>query len=141
MYRYCKQEGLTLTRGRPYKKNDGCHIEEKNWSIVRRTIGYGRFETQKECDILNMVYDYLRLLTNFFMPSQKLVFKKRDGARVIRKLDDPLTPYRRVLKSKDISVKEKSILKAVFKTLNPFELRREVVQLVGELYTLSASLR
>jgi hypothetical protein len=81
MYRYCKRENILFTRGRPYKKNDGCHIEQKNWSIVRQTIGYERFETQEECDILNEIYDRLRLLTNFFMPSQKLIFKGRDGGR------------------------------------------------------------
>lgn len=137
MHRYCKQENLTFTRGRPYRKNDGCHIEEKNWSIIRRTIGYARFETQAECDLLNMIYDYLRLLTNFFMPSQKLESKRRDGGRVIKKLDKPLTPYKRVLSSQDVDERAKMRLKALYETLNPAELRREVVRLVEELYALS----
>ena len=140
MLRYCKQENLVFTRGRPSKKNDGCHIEQKNWSIIRQTVGYGRFETQRECDVLNMVYDYLRLLNNFFMPSQKLVPKKRDGGRIIRKLDKPKTPYQRIQTSKHISTTEKRQLAAVFKTLNPAELRREVTRLVGELYRLSDEL-
>lgn len=137
MYRFCKSEGILFTRGRPYKKNDGCHIEQKNWSIVRQTVGYGRFETQEECDLLNMIYDYLRLLTNFFMPSQKLVSKGRDGGRIIRKLDTPQTPYRRVLASKYVSQADKDRLTKLFATLNPGELRREVTRLVEELYRIS----
>jgi hypothetical protein len=134
MYRFCKAENILFTRGRPYKKNDGCHIEQKNWSIVRQTIGYARFETQAHCDVLNMIYDYLRLLTNFFMPSQKLVSKGRDGARIIRRLDTPQTPYRRVLASKHIPQANKDRLTKLFSTLNPAELRREVVKLTSELY-------
>jgi len=141
MFRYCKDESITFTRGRPYKKNDGCHVEQKNWSIVRQTIGYGRFETERECTLLNMIYDKLRLLTNFFMPSQKLIAKQRDGGRIIRTLDRPLTPYRRVIESQHIDDKTKAALIEAFETLNPAELRREVVRLVGELYQLSAQLR
>jgi hypothetical protein len=141
MYRFCMEEEILFTRGRAYKKNDGCHIEEKNWSIVRRTIGYGRFETQRECDLLNMIYDYLRLLTNFFMPSQKLIFKKRDGAKVIRKLDDPKTPYKRILDSDQADEKYKKQLVAVYKTINPAECRRQVIRLTEELYKLSGELR
>ena len=125
-----------FTRGRPYKKNDGCHIEQKNWSIVRQTVGYARFETQAQCDVLNMIYDCLRLLTNFYMPSQKLVSKDRDGARIIRRLDTPQTPYRRVLASKHVPQANKDRLTKLFSTLNPAELRREVVRLTDELYRM-----
>jgi hypothetical protein len=137
MLRYCKANNITFTRGRPYKKNDGCHIEQKNWSIIRQTIGYVRLETQKECDLLNMVYDNLRLLTNFFMPSQKLIAKHRDGGRIIRKLDSPKTPYRRILESEDINQKTKDLLTRVFLTLDPLMLKREVTRLVEELYALA----
>jgi hypothetical protein len=134
LYRYCKTEDITFTRGRPYRKNDGCHVEQKNWSIIRQTVGYGRFETQEECDLLNAIYDRLGLLTNFFMPSQKLVFKDRDGGRIIRRLDKPQTPYRRVLALKDIDTRTKERLTKLFYTLDPFKLRREVTELVDELY-------
>ena len=141
MYRYCQKEDILFTRGRPYKKNDGCHIEQKNWSIVRQTVGYGRFETKAECDMLNKIYDRLRLLTNFFMPSQKLIFKGRDGGRIIRKLDAPQTPYRRVLTSGHIDEATQKHLTTLFNTLNPAELRREVTALVAELYALADELR
>ncbi len=133
MFRYCRDEGIHFTRGRPYKKNDGCHVEQKNWSIVRQTVGYGRFETQEECALLNEIYDRLRLLTNFFMPSQKLVSKGRDGGRISRKLGTPLTPYRRVLASEHIDEQRKTNLREIFVNLNPAVLRREVICLVGEL--------
>jgi hypothetical protein len=141
MYRYCKREDIVFTRGRPYKKNDGCHVEQKNWSIVRQTIGYGRFETPEECTILNEIYDRLRLLTNFFMPSQKLIFKGRVGARIIRKLDTPLTPYRRIMASEHIDEASKKRLTVLFNTLDPVRLRREVIELVGKLYALAVELR
>src|SRR5450756_2146699 len=76
MLRYCIQENLVFTRSRPYKKNDGCHIEQKNWSIVRQIAGYGRFETQAETDLLNRIFGLVRLHNNFFMPSVKLVGKE-----------------------------------------------------------------
>lgn len=141
LYRYCEGEDILFTRGRSYKKNDGCHIEQKNWSIVRQTVGYGRFETTEECDYLNDIYDRLRLLTNFFMPSQKLVSKGRDGGRIIRKLDKPLTPYRRVLAIEHVDQKRKDLLTKTFNNLNPAKLRREIVMLVEELYNLSRYLR
>jgi hypothetical protein len=134
MYRFCEKEGILFTRGRPHRKNDGCHIEQKNWSIVRQTVGYGRFETQGQCDLLNEVYDRLRLLTNFFMPSQKLMAKDRDGARIVRRLDEPLTPYRRVLASRHVDAATKRRLTTLFKTLDPVRLRREVSQILSRLY-------
>lgn len=137
MARYCKDEGILFTRGRAYRKNDGCHIEQKNWSIVRQTIGYGRFETQKECDLMNMAYDCLGLINNHFMPSQKLIGKTRDGGRIVRKLDTPATPYSRVLADERIDKKTKDRLVKLHSTLNPAELRREIVRLVDELYELA----
>ena len=80
--RYCRKEDLVFTRSRPYTSNDSCHVEQKNWSIVRQTIGYARFEGQAAVGILNEIYDNLRLLNNFFMPSSKLVSKTRDGSRI-----------------------------------------------------------
>jgi hypothetical protein len=137
MYRFCKKEGILFTRGRPYRKNDGCHIEQKNWSIVRQTVGYGRFEAKEQCDVLNEIYDRLRLLTNFFMPSQKLVGKSRDGGRVTRTLDKPLSPYRRVLASEHVPQADKDVLTRLFGTLDPVRLRREVAGLVERLYCMS----
>ena len=66
--RYCKQEQISFTRSRRYRKNANCFVEQKNYSIVRRAIGYTRYDTEEQCQLLNGLYSYLRLYTNFFCP-------------------------------------------------------------------------
>lgn len=132
--RYCKSENLLFTRSRPNRKNDGCHVEQKNWSIVRQNVGYGRFETQGEVDILNELYSKLRLHTNFFMPSMKLLEKERHGSRISKKYDLPKTPCHRVLESEGVSEGCKQSLTAILPTLNPAALRREITSLRDKLY-------
>jgi hypothetical protein len=83
-----------------------------------------------------MIYDYVRLINNFFIPSQKLISKQRDGGRIVRKLDRPKTPYQRVLESENIELKSKDLLSKVYATINPAEVRREIVRLVQELYKI-----
>jgi hypothetical protein len=87
LQRYCSTEKLTFTRSRPYRKNDNCFVEQKNNSVVRRAVGYARFDSPQALDLLNALYDQLRLLTNLFIPSSKLLSKTRDGAKVIRNHD------------------------------------------------------
>ena len=77
LYRYCQNEGITFTRSRPYKKNDQAHVEQKNWSVVRHTVGYDRWETESELTLLESIYDDLRLYINCFQPSFKLIAKER----------------------------------------------------------------
>lgn len=131
--RYCQQEDLVFTRSRPNTSNDSCYVEQKNWSIVRQTIGYARFEGQAAVDILNEIYDNLRLLNNFFMPSAKLISKTRDGSKISKVHDKPLTPYRRLLASEDLTEKEKCALNETFKCLDPFLLRKQIDQLIRKL--------
>lgn len=83
--RYCRDQKLTFTRSRPYRKNDNCFVEQKNYSVVRRAVGYGRFDTEEQLQLLNEIYSHLRLYTNFFLPTMKLETKERVGSRV-RKL-------------------------------------------------------
>ncbi len=87
LLRYCQQEHLTFTRSRPYKKNDQTYVEQKNWSIVRQLVGYARDVGQPACDRLQRLYEVVRLYTNFFQPSMKLVSKERIGAKVKKKYD------------------------------------------------------
>lgn len=134
LFRYCRDENLVFTRSRPNKKNDSCHVEQKNWSVVRQNVGYGRFETQAEVDILNELYSRLRLHTNFFMPSMKLIDKRRDGSRISKRYDAPKTPYRRALESENVETEAKQRLKKVFPTLNPVTSREEITNLREELY-------
>lgn len=97
LVRYCEQEQITFTRSRPYWKNDQAHVEQKNWSVVRRLLGYGRYESEEALAQLNAVYLRLRLWINHWQPTLKLVSKERDGAKVRKHYDVPQTPYRRVL--------------------------------------------
>jgi hypothetical protein len=139
LYRYCRDERISFTRSRPYKKNDGCHVEQKNWSLVRRNIGYARYEGKTALKLLNEYYALLRLHVNFFLPSTKLISKKRDGARVIKKYDMPTTPYKRVLASEYIPEDEKRRLAEMYQTLNPAALQRGMKRLYNELYKLGTS--
>lgn len=134
-FHYCRQEDLVFTRTRPYTSNDNCHVEQKNWSVVRQTIGYARFEGQTAVAILNAIYDNLRLLNNFFMPSTKLVSKTRDGSKISKIHDKPLTPYRRLLVSGDLSESEKCALNETFRNLDPLLLRQRIDALIRKLET------
>ncbi len=138
--RYCEAEGLVFTRGRPYTKNDGCFVEEKNWSVVRRVVGYARYEGDEACALLNDIYDRQRILANYFMPSQKLVSKTRDGARVVRFHDDALTPYRRIMKMRGVGKAARDRMRSEFKSADPLALRLEVHELTQRLLSLAVPL-
>lgn len=97
LVRWCEQEQLTFTRSRPYWKNDQAHVEQKNWSVVRRLLGYDRYETEAELALLQRVYQGLRWWTNHWQPVLKLTGKERTGAKVRKQYDLAQTPYRRVL--------------------------------------------
>jgi hypothetical protein len=137
IYRYCKQEEITFTRSRPYKKNDQAHVEQKNWSIVRRTVGYDRWESEAEQQLLQSIYHTLRLYTNFFQPVLKLVKKERINGRTIRRHDTAQTPYQRVLASEDISIEIKARLASQYVQLNPVQLRQDIDKKVAKLWKIS----
>ncbi len=137
LLRYCEKQHITFTRSRPYRKNDSCYIEQKNWSVIRRTVGYGRYDSDKEVEILNKLYGYLRLYVNFFQPVRKLVQKERIGSRVIKKYDVAQTPFRRVLASPLVSEEIKMKLKKEYAMLNPAELKRQITYLQNELLRLN----
>jgi hypothetical protein len=99
LLRYANHEHLTFTRSRPGRKNDGAHVEQKNWSVVRRYVGDLRYDTPEQVAQLNQLYEVLHLYTNFFLPVVKLKEKVRHGQKVTKKYDAPQTPYQRVLAS------------------------------------------
>ena len=80
--RWCAEQRITFTRSRPYNTNDSCHVEQKNWSVIRREVGYGRYDTDAERQLIAAIYADLRLYVNFFLPSVKLTAKQRRGAKV-----------------------------------------------------------
>lgn len=136
--RYCAQEKITFTRGRSWRKNDNCFVEQKNWSIVRRYVGYGRFEGEEACRLLNELYEVARDYVNFFMPSAKLVEKIRHGARVTKRYDKAQTPYQRVLASRRIPQAVKERLRTRYAALNPARLKRDMERLQQALAKLTA---
>jgi hypothetical protein len=137
LYRYCLDEKITFTRSRPYQKNDQAHVEQKNWSVVRHTVGYDRWETDQEFSILESIHGDLRLYINFFQPSFKLIAKERIGNRTSKRYDTAKTPYQRVLERKDVSVEAKARLVNLYLQLNPAELRRSIDQKTAKLWKIS----
>jgi len=137
LYRYCLDEKITFTRSRPYKKNDQAHVEQKNWSVVRHTVGYDRWQTKQEFALLEDIYDDLRLYVNFFQPSCKLIAKERVGNKTIKRYDPAKTPYQRVLERQDISLEVKARLMNLYLQLNPAELQRRIDQKIAKLWKIS----
>jgi len=133
---YCQTRQITFTRCRPYKKNDQCFVEQKNWSIVRRTIGYQRFESQVAHQLLSDIYAELHLYTNLFQPTFKLVSKKRTGAKVYKKYETPKTPLQRVLDMKLLSPENSDLWQATYQDTNPAQCRRNIDEKVKQLVRL-----
>jgi hypothetical protein len=138
---YCKEQKLSFTRSRPYRKNDNCFVEQKNYSVVRRAVGYQRYDTEAQLHLLNELYATLRLYTNFFQPTMKLKSKERVGSKVTKRYDGAQTPYQRVLAAAQVSEAEKQLLRAKYKTLNPAALKRKLMRLQERLLKSTASLK
>ena len=138
LFEYCQHHELTFTRSRPERKNDNCYVEQKNWHVVRRTVGYRRYDTPEQLSLLNELYRLLRLYTNFFQPNQKLQRKERHGSIVRRVYDAAKTPYQRVLASDDVPQEAKDQLTKRFLALNPAALQREINRLQLALISVSS---
>jgi hypothetical protein len=130
---YCRDQRLTFTRSRPYRKNDNCFVEQKNYSVVRRAVGYDRYDTDEQLALLNELYSYLRLYTNFFLPTMKLKTKERVGSRVKKTYDKAQTPYQRVLAAPQVAKQKKQLLRVKYETLNPAALKRQLDHLQQRL--------
>ena len=98
---WCKNRQITFTRARPTNKNDGCHVEQKNWAVVRTLVGYHRYDTAPEMLLLNEIWQLQSQLTNYFYPQQKLISKVRNGAKVTKKYDIATTPFHRAIDHPD----------------------------------------
>lgn len=131
---YCTRNKITFTRSRPGRKNDNAHVEQKNWSIVRQTVGYARYDTDTEVVLLNRIYQVLRLMTNFFTPQQKLVEKTRVGAKVCKRHDTARTPFQRLCARDDVDQTIKANLDRWYRQLNPAQLRRDLAALQEQLF-------
>lgn len=130
---YCRKNKITYTRAREGKKNDQAYVEQQNYSVVRRFMGYVRLDTWKQLKILNQLNEKLSDYQNFFQPVMRLKEKKRDGARVTRRYGKPETPYQRVLEHPEIGDSVKKTLKERFLNLNPKALLKEITALGEKL--------
>jgi hypothetical protein len=139
LYRYCNEEEITFTRGRAGKKNDSAYVEQKNWSVVRRAVGYSRYDTPEQLDLLNRLYAVMRFYVNFFLPVMKLKEKSRAGSKVKRIYDDPQTPYARVLVSPDVSEEHKAQLREAYTLLDLVDLRRQINELQSVLLNTASN--
>ena len=137
LFNYCQEEEITFTRSRAYKKNDSCHVEQKNWSVVRRLVGYDRYDSRTALEALNRVYNLTRLYVNFFQPVRKLVHKSRHGAKVHKVYDTAQTPYRRLLSAGILTEVKQQELAVMYYRLNPALLRRQINQNLERLWDLA----
>ena len=132
---------IQFTRSRAYKKDDNAHIEQKNNTHIRQWLGYGRFDNPLITELLNDLYtSEWRLLQNFFLPSVKLIDKKRLASKIIKKYDSPKTPLQRVLESDDIDISKqtKTKLTELFNQLNPFKLRYAIDKKIQKILQLAS---
>jgi hypothetical protein len=139
LLKFCVNEEITFTRSRSGRKNDNCFVEQKNYSVVRRNVGYLRHDTEQEVELLNLLYEKLRLYSNYFQPVMKLISKERVGAQVRKKYDLAQTPYHRLLASSDVSRTVKHELRTTYEKLNPAALKREITQIQDQLISLATS--
>jgi len=138
LFRYCESKKIQPFRGRPYKKDDNAHIEQKNWTHVRKLMGWDRYDTQGAVDAMNDLYrNELSLFMNLFLPSMKLQRKKRVGSRLTRVYDTPKTPFERVLESKQGEPVKIETLKKLRESIDPFSLAQTIETKLERIYKLA----
>lgn len=134
---HCRPKPIELYRSRPYRKNDQCYVEQKNFTHVRDLFGYDRVECAEAVRVMNEIYQsYWNPLQNHFMPAMKLVRKERIGARIKKIYDDPKTPYQRLLDSADLNIKQKYDLEQIHQKLDPINLQLTLESKLREYFAL-----
>ena len=139
LFNWCRGRQITFTRARPGNKNDGCHVEQKNWSVVRTLVGYHRYDTAAEVLLLNEIWRLQSQLTNYFYPQQKLISKTRRGATVSKKHDEARTPFHRAIDHSDMTVERIVGLTRTYSLINPAATQRKVQALTAELFTIATA--
>lgn len=137
MINFTSDRKIEFTRSRPYKKNDNCWVEQKNYTHVRELFGYERIEEEHLVRLMNVIYkNYWNPLQNFFIPTFKLKEKIRIGSRIQKKYDAPKTPYQRLMDSSYLTEDQKVRLKEMKKELDPFKLERDLESNLKVFFTL-----
>ena len=139
LFQWCQRRQVTFTRARPGNKNDGCHVEQKNWAVVRTVVGYHRYDTAAELLLLNEIWQLQSKLTNYFYPQQKLISKVRTGARVSKKHDKAATPFHRAIDHPTMAVERIVALTRTYSLINPAATQRQVQALTAQLLTVAAT--
>jgi len=135
---WCKQRKIQLTRGRPYKKDDNAHIEQKNWTHVRKLLGWERYDSPRAVEAMNDLYrQELRLWLNLYLPSVKLVKKVRVGSKVRRVYDAPQTPLERVMASASAHPDQIAALKKLWASMDPFQLGKVIGRKIEGIYEMA----
>ena len=142
LFRYCESHKIQPFRGRPYKKDDNAHIEQKNWTHVRKLMGWDRYDTQEAVDTMNNLYrNELSLFMNLFLPSMKLLRKKRVGSRLTRVYDKPKTPFERVEESKQGDQHKIEAQRKLRDSIDPFSLAQTIETKLDRIYKLANRLQ
>jgi hypothetical protein len=136
LWNYCKQAGIRMSRSRPYQKNDNAWVEQRNWTHVRKMVGYQRYDTMPELQVLRELYGYLRLYKNFFQPTMKLESKTRVEGKIHRQYGPALTPYQRLLDSGQLTRKTEKQVQQQYESLNVAALRRKIDELRDRLFRM-----
>jgi hypothetical protein len=136
LWGYCKQKGIRMSRSRPYQKNDNAWVEQRNWTHVRKMVGYQRYDTMPELLVLRELYGYLRLYKNFFQPTMKLESKTRVEGKIHRQYGPALTPYQRLLDSGQLRRKAEKQVQQQYESLNVAALRRKIDELRDGLFRM-----
>ena len=138
LYRYCQAQAMQFTRGRPYKKDDNAHIEQKNWTHVRRLLGYVRYDTPEAREAINDLYrNELRRFQNLFLPSVKLAHKERVGSRLRRRYEAPQTPLQRLAACEAADPGQVAELRRLRARLDPFQLSASIDAKLKAIFALS----
>jgi hypothetical protein len=136
LWNYCHKWRIAMSRSRPYEKNDNAWVEQKNWTHVRKLVGYRRYDTAAEQELLRELYRRWADYQNFFQPVMKLKEKTREGGKVHRVYDEAKTPYQRVLASGVLNRKQREQLEVRYQALNPAALWRQIQGLRDRLFDL-----
>jgi len=136
---WCERHQITFTRARPANKNDGCHVEQKNWAVVRQVVGYHRYDTASELLLLNEIWQLQSKLTNYFYPQQKLISKVRDGAKVSKKYDTATTPFHRAIDHPTTTEGRIVGLATAHARINPAATQRQIQALTAQLLKMATS--
>lgn len=136
LHAYAQKNNITLTRSRPYRKNDQAHVEQKNWTAIRQLVGYQRMDTPEQLELLNDLYvNEWRLYINFFQPTMKVKETTKDQAtgKKTKRYYQAQTPYQRLMSHPKVSAEQKDMLQSQYDSLNPVQLKAQIQRKLHKL--------